>query len=233
VNGGAPVVLLSGWGTGGEAWDPVLPGLGGGLVRPLAWHEADEGDGRGLSELLSSEKEPWVVAGWSLGALLALRGALAQPSRVAALVLVSATARLCRDGDWPGADPRAVRAMRGRLPADRAAVLEGFADLCARPDGGDAARERFLDGARRHSLERLSRGLSLLASLDLRARAGEVAVPVTLLHGGEDGVVPAGSARALSALLPRARLDVVAGRGHALPWTDPGRVARAVREARR
>ncbi len=69
-----------------------------------------------------------------------------------------------------------------------------------------------------------------LEALDWVSRAGELDVPVLLMHGGEDGYVPVGPSRALAA----ARPDLVtyaefAGAGHVREWnTDPERWEREV-----
>lgn len=69
-----------------------------------------------------------------------------------------------------------------------------------------------------------------LEALDWVERAGELAVPVLLMHGGDDDHVPIGPSRALAA----ARPDLVtfaefAGAGHVREWnTDPERWEREV-----
>jgi pimeloyl-[acyl-carrier protein] methyl ester esterase len=214
--------MIPGWGTGAPTWNHARAFLGkDAAVRTVGWHEAGDGEGSTgrIGEILASRPERWVVAGWSLGSLLALSAALAHPDRIAHLVLVSATARFCADGAYPGADPRALRAMRHRLHADREGVLSAFADLCIAPEGDIVPRGRFLAQARRRPVSRLALGLDLLARIDLRRRAGALSVPVTMFHGEEDRVVPVESAWHLHDLLPGSRLRVYPGRGHALPWS--------------
>ena len=48
-------------------------------------------------------------------------------------------------------------------------------------------------------------------------QAGEIAVPVTIVHGDEDPVVPLSAGRRLHALIPGSRLEVVGGMGHQQP----------------
>lgn len=227
-----PMLLIAGWGATGQAWDALRAELPGAATRELGWAEIlPEGGEAALEATLASAPEPWLLVGWSLGALLALRAALKYPARVRGLVLISGTARFTADGEanYPGADPRALRAMRARLPRAPEQVLEDFATRCAEPDGGEAYRERYLAMARQFSPEELARGLEALATLDLRAALPALAVPTLLVHGTADQIVPLESARALAAMAPEASLIELAGRGHALPLAAPAELAHILR----
>jgi pimeloyl-[acyl-carrier protein] methyl ester esterase len=175
---------------------------------------------------------PVRIAGWSLGALLALDAALAAPGRFAAVAIISGTARFCADGEGhPGAEPRALPAMSARLARDPDAVRRWFAASCAAPDGGEEAAAWWLAQATRCSPDALARGLAALALFDLRARSGALRLPVRMLHGERDAVVPFAAAAELAASLPDARLTALAGCGHALPCTAPAAVAALLAEA--
>ena len=63
---------------------------------------------------------------------------------------------------------------------------------------------------------------------DTARRRHRIAAP-TLLHWGErDNFVPRADQDALLRDIPRARLIVHAGAGHALHWEDPARAAREI-----
>lgn len=220
-------VLVPGWGADGTAFDRVVARLPGVAVRVVGWEAVLERGGAAIEEACAAlGPGPVRLAGWSLGALLALDAALGAPGCHAGLALISATARFCGDGEGhPGAAPATLRAMSARLARDRAAVLDGFAAACAAPDGGDAAGAWWAAQARRHAPAALSRGLAALAAFDLRDWLAALHVPVRLLHGERDGIVPLAAAEALAAGCADARLTVLPGRGHALPFTAPGDVA--------
>jgi pimeloyl-ACP methyl ester carboxylesterase len=116
--------------------------------------------------------------------------------------------------------------MRARMKRSPEAVLEDFAAQCAAPDGGEAARLSWLRQARQFSSAEMIAGLDVLASLDVRERLGEIAVPCRILHGDCDRIVPLRSAQFLAEQIPGAELQVLAGRGHALPFTAAGEIAR-------
>ena len=168
-----------------------------------------------------------VLVGWSLGGLLALRAALEiVQDKIAAIVLVSATPRMCAAQDYPGADVRSLSAMRARMDRTPDAVLDEFAEHCAAPDGDGQMRASWLRQAKQFSAEEMAAGLECLASLDLRERLDEIGLPCRILHGDHDRIVPLGSALFLAQRIVGAELKVLPGRGHALPFTAPGEIAR-------
>jgi len=205
------VILVSGWGTGHEVWEPVASKLPRYDVACVPWWDCLESD---------EFAEPGaVVGGWSLGALVALRAARSVP--VAGLVLVSGTARFTSDDGYAGADPRALRAMAMWLGRQPERVLADFAALCTH----DAAfQESFTERALSIGVERLAAGLACLGETDLRARLGEITVPTLVIHGEADAVIPLASARTVVEGLPDAREVVLPGAPHALPHASPGRL---------
>ena len=171
------------------------------------------------------------LAGYSMGARLALHVALALPERVARLVLVSGSAgiedaaararrradddalaaRIAERGlDWFVEHWRAVELFAGDPPWVAAAV---------------AQEERRCTPAQ---LAASLRGFGPGAMAPLWERLGELAMPVAVLAGERDGrYVEQG--RRLAAAIPAARLQIVPGAGHRLALEAPGAVAAALR----
>lgn len=228
ANDAPPVLFISGWGTTNEIWGPLLAQLPGIDAHRLTWADALDNDAA-IATVLARRSRRWWLVGWSLGGLLALDAAIEHADRLAGLVLISATARMARQGDWPGVDARAIRAMRVRLGRDTQRLLLDFAGLCAAPDGGETVRRVYLDEAQTFSESQLASGLETLDTLDVRRRAATLGVPTWLLHGELDGVIPVESAQMLASMLPDARIEVFARRGHALPLTVPEVLADRIR----
>lgn len=69
-------------------------------------------------------------------------------------------------------------------------------------------------------------------SHDAFERLGEVSCPVTVA-GGEVSTIPPSLVRLVASRLPNGHAEILPGQGHLLPFEDPARVARLVRDALR
>ena len=162
------------------------------------------------------------LLGFSLGSMVAMRLALKQPQRVGSLVLMSGSG---------GAEDGPRRA--------RFSLLAGLARQIGVPGwmSAQAAAAMFSAAARRQLPEQVAqwrRGLEQMPAAAVANVVGMVArrdsvLPElarlphrTLVISGElDGTTPPAHARALAAAMPGARLELVAGAGHALPIERP------------
>jgi pimeloyl-[acyl-carrier protein] methyl ester esterase len=220
--------FIGGWGSTDAVWRGTLTHAS--LAEPhfLGWLNCVQ-DWLGVLTALSAEPGRCLLVGWSLGSVLALRAALDLPEKVAAMVLVSGTPCMCAGKDHGGIDPRTLAAMRVRMARNPGQVLDGFAQQCAMPDGDEETRACYLQQAKQFSPAELAAGLECLATLDVRERLGEIQAPCRVLHGACDQIVPVRSAQFLAEQMPLAELEVMEGRGHALPFTAPAEIARCIR----
>jgi pimeloyl-[acyl-carrier protein] methyl ester esterase len=172
--------------------------------------------------------EVWV--GWSLGGLEALALAAEQPRKEGApslshLVLIASTARFCRDGEgWPGTEPAVLRGLQGRLRRDPAAALTGFHALCAGPETSPETVHARTTASLALDREGLTHGLDTLARRDVRPLLSQVPMPVLMLHGRDDRIIPSAAADRVARLLPHATRCEHPTAGHDLPlaqacWT--------------
>jgi len=235
--------FVGGWGATENLWRGVLaelPSVARGDNRETVapprffnWAECI-GNWPGVPAKLAGLSQRCVLIGWSLGGILTLRAAVESgdevKSKIAAIVLVSATARFCADAatNYPGVEPRVLAAMRARMKRTADAVLEDFAAECAAPDGDEAVCASWLSQASSFSPAELTAGLDALASLDVREQLNEIAVPCWILHGECDRIVPLRSAEYLAEHIAGAELRVLAGRGHALPFTAAAEIAQCI-----
>ncbi len=173
-------------------------------------------------------RELWI--GWSLGGLRALALAAECPqgeeqSPPGRLVLIASTARFCRDGeDWPGTEPAVLRGLQGRLRRDPAAALAGFHALCAGSETAPETVHSRTAASLALGHDELTHGLDTLARLDVRPVLAQVRMPVLVLHGGQDRIIPPATAERLAAMLPDATRCEHPTAGHDLPlaqarWT--------------
>ena len=156
-----------------------------------------------------------VLLGTSFGSLVALTAALAAPERLAGLVLVSALASGAVVPPLYAALSAVLLAPRplAWLAAPAAARLLGGADL-----DGEARRELTREGRLLSGREQFRRIAAILGT-DLTGLLHRLQVPVLLVHGTRDRVIPVAAARELAREVPGWRYHEVAGAGH-LPYLD-------------
>jgi pimeloyl-ACP methyl ester carboxylesterase len=253
---GSPLVLLHGIASDSSAWREVLPGLAGrhAVVAPdLLGHGAsakpmaDYSLGAFASSvrdlLLRLGHERATIVGHSLGGGIAMQFAYQFPERVERLVLVSSGGLgrevhpLLRAAALPGSDwvlPAVARtgvlgagAAAGRLlerlgrrpGADAQGVAEGLAAL----EDPDACRA-FLHTAR----SIMDLGGQRVSAADQLYLAADL--PVLIVWGARDPLIPVAHAHAAHALLPHARLEVFEQAGH-FPFRDePQRFTRVLED---
>jgi 2-succinyl-6-hydroxy-2,4-cyclohexadiene-1-carboxylate synthase len=230
---GAPVLLLHGFTGTSAAWDehgddlearfrvlvPCLPGHGGTIA--AAGTMSVEATADALAILLRERgAAPAHVVGYSLGARIALRLAVAHPEVVDRLVLESASAGL------PTAAERATRrasdeALAARLEAEG---IEAFVDDWEQNPVFASQASLAPDRASRIRAMRLGNDPAGLAA-SLRAAGQGAMEPLferlaavtatTLVIAGELDTIGRPRAERVAAAIPDARLAIVDGAGHA------------------
>jgi 3-oxoadipate enol-lactonase len=229
---GPHLVLLHGSGQQAGAWAAVVPGLVGDHtlhVLDLPGHgdsEPAEGPLRmaevlaGLeSYLLSLDGAP-ILVGNSYGAWLATLHAHRHPDRVARVVLVNGGALL----NIPAAG--LTLTPRDREEARR--LTSALRDPASPPWPDEVLDDLVLQTRNGPSARMLEDMPGLVAHL-LDGRLGEVTVPVDVLWGVSDRLMPLDYARRMAAQLPRSRLTVLEGCGHIPGGECPERFLEALR----
>jgi 2-succinyl-6-hydroxy-2,4-cyclohexadiene-1-carboxylate synthase len=231
------LVLLHGFSGTHRAWDGVVERLDRQRYSPLAIDLPGHGLAADVerpitfascvAHVLRQCPERFALCGYSMGGRIALQLALADPERVARLVLVSSS---------PGIEDPAGRAARRAADRRLADELETapFEEFIERwrgqplfadepPDVGALARE----DQRRNRPEAMAavlRGLGTGEMEPLWERLSELELAVTVLVGDRDErYIEIG--RRMAARLPDGRLVVISG-GHGLPLENPRGVAR-------
>jgi 3-oxoadipate enol-lactonase len=158
------------------------------------------------------------LVGQSMGGWTVLEYALAQPTRVKALVLSSTSGTLDRRGCDPSGGTRYDAWLKAAEAKMKDGVLRGI-----HPALGAAAAER--DPARHLLYRAIDETAGVLDKEKLRAGLRRIAtrkladlsafhVPTLLIAGGEDIVFPAFLADAIAAALPRGEVRTIASSGH-------------------
>jgi pimeloyl-ACP methyl ester carboxylesterase len=248
---GPPLLLLHGIGNNAQTWAGVIQKLAAEhtvLAPDLLGHGSSDkprgdysiaGYANGMRDLLSVlDLEQVTVVGHSLGGGIALQFAYQFPERCARLVLIgsgglgpelSAGLRLAT---LPGAEAvlTALAGVSGSLRLGLRAVQEfgraaGWRRVRDLAEAGDALLA-LKDVEARRAFLRTLRGV-----VDARGQAVTAvdrlylanAVPMLVVWGSRDPIVPAAHAETVRALVPNARIEVFQGAGHWPHLDDPDR----------
>ncbi len=212
------VLIISGWAHGVEAIHPIGEALADQFGVQLMTG----------AQVLSERTIPgadYIVTG-SMGGLLAME--LLPPS-CRKLVLISSTAKFCSTEGYPcGTSEKVLRRMILQLKRNPDAVLDEFFRNVHYP-----FRESRQSVSMRKSqplkLDELVSGLEYLLESDLRTKVPEIGIPVLLLHGNEDRIIPSAASEWLHAHLPDNCLKLIENDGHALPAHHFDTVMKTVR----
>ncbi len=235
---GPALVLIHGVGLRAEAW--------AGVTEPLAQHfttYAVDMPGHGHSALgaastladysaaigafIDTLTGPVVVAGHSMGAMIALDLAARMPGRIAGVAAPNAIFR--RDAEAARAVRARAAALDGQTAADPTATLARW--FGAAPSGADAeAAEACGAWLRAADPAGYATAYSIFADADGPADAALAALsaPALFMTGGRDRNSTPGMSRAMAALAPRGQAEVIADAGHMLPMTHGPALAAAL-----
>ncbi len=231
--GSGPVlVLLHGAGDQAAAWSLVAPKLLSGrtlVVPDLAGHgDSAPAEGplpvetllAGLGAVLdeAAPEEPVTIVGNSLGAWLATLWAREHPERVERIVLVN------------GGPLKHVAEGLTLQPKNRAEARKTVEAL--RDPGSIRVPDFVLDDVVRQAatgpIARLAAASEGMEKHVLEGRLGEVTVPVEIVWGASDRLMPLSYAERLRAGLPRARLTELPRCGHVPQQECPAAFAEAL-----
>jgi 3-oxoadipate enol-lactonase len=225
LSGRSAVVLVHALGSSHRAWTPQVQALSD-RYRVIAPDLPGHGDAEGPFTLDRAVESVHVamsqgggesqVVGISVGAVVALLACLERPTEVASLVLSGGLAHaprwivLQRVVAQITPEPLLVRSLAGMYSGGRV-------------EHANTAVEDFRRCGKRTYLGALRE----LASLDLRPRLGEVAVPTLVVCGSKDRAnIPL--SRELAAGIPPAELQIVRGATHLWNLQQPEEFNRTV-----
>lgn len=209
------IVLIHGWGLHAIVFDDIVPAL---LERFRVTVVDLPGMGQSplpndpyTLDFLADQVAAVMPArahllGWSLGGLVALRLALDHPDRVQSVVTVATTPRFTAADDWPAAmKPDIFNAFEHMCREDYEGTLVRFLALnCKGAESmrQDVARLKeilYFCGLPAHRA--LREGLAILRDTDLRGDLAALDMPLHMIFGARDNIVPAAAMAAVEPLL--------------------------------
>ncbi len=241
---GEPLLLIMGLGGSSRAWYRLLPHVAD-RARVITFDNRGTGQsdrirgslglddmvGDALAVLDAAGVESAHVVGVSMGGMIAQHLALDHRERVSSLLLGCTT-----PNSRAGVPPwrlLAASGIRGVAPA-RAfdLIVPALYARRTRREHPERIREDFAMRARESTP-----GATFLAQLravgahDTRSRLHELAgLPVTILHGDEDGLIPPARGRELARLIPGAHHAWIPDAGHIFMTDNEDATAQAVHE---
>ncbi|MBM4152591.1 MAG: alpha/beta fold hydrolase [Kiritimatiellaceae bacterium] len=191
------LLLITGWAYGSAAMQPLADALSSDFTTRI------------LSGAQVLDQEPLppadAVIGWSMGGMLAGERL---PASCKKLVLLSSTARFCSTDEYPcGVHEKVLRRMILQLNRSPAAVLADFyqrAGLTPAEPYPELSQQQLVDG------------LNYLLTNDLRQIASQINIPVLLLHGEQDAIIPPEASDWLARHLPQATSQRIPSEGHCI-----------------
>ncbi len=228
---GKALVLVHGWGMHSEVWREFALQLAEDfqiLLVDLPGHgRSDALDHYSLkrvaSELANALPEPAIWLGWSMGGAVVLQLAQDYPDQVKGLLLVCSNPKYSSSSDWlTGMDSNFLNEFTQAVRKNDQITLARFTGMMTQGEG-ELTRDllRFvrkrLPQAPTADRNALLWGLDVLQNADLRTKYQQIMLPLCVLLGENDPLVPGQLAEQLRLLNTHADIHVVNNAGH-LPF---------------
>ncbi len=156
--------------------------------------------------------------GWSLGATIVLDIAHRYPERVNSLILVAGNPLFVGSEHWAGVKSSVLDNFATSLTADCQATLLRFLALQV---NGLPNSKQLLKELKAAVMEcpppdndSLQGGLEILKHTDLRAVLAQLNIPVSVILGDKDTLVPVAVGQQMQQLLTQLELTILNGAGH-------------------
>ena len=205
------IVFISGWATTDKIWKNVhCPGL---ETTYISWDRIIRGD--------FTLPGNCIIAGWSLGGQLAID--LSRRAEVRGMVLVSSMTCIASSVSRPGIEPERCSMISRMLTRSRRGYLRSFFMECG---AVEADLPELLEQSGEFTMEELISGLSVMFN---HLAVPDPAVPVTVIHGTDDRIIPVDVSRYLADfVMPRCKRIFLDRAGHLLPVHCPEVIGKAV-----
>jgi len=224
---GEPIVMLHGWAMHSGLWRAFAEQLAVDrqvICLDLPGHGRSENIQPYALDVLVDElalalpEQPCHLVGWSLGGALALRLAEKYPHKVKSLVLIASNPHFLSTQDWSGVAPNILAGFTGNIQKNASVTLLRFMGL--QVQGGLDMKiflkqiKEALQECALPELDVLMSGLQVLQTADLRSALAALALPVQMIFGEYDNLVPAQVGGQCKSLAPQIEMHVIAEAGH-------------------
>lgn len=211
------VYFIGGWGSEPAIWTPFLKDFENTFrCETLDWQDYLEKGS--LFKTLEQEQAPFVLVGWSLGSLMSLGAAAKGLPGLKGLVLISPTAKMTGEENYPGADAKVLDQMIEGIESKTETVLTGFGRLCFFPSRDRGRMKKYVKTALSIDKKVLKQGLEYLRDGDERNTISAITVPVYCIHGEKDQVIPWENGEFVSQKVGKGSFDRIPRQGHGITF---------------
>lgn len=226
------ICLLSGWGNSPEAMRPLADLLDRNVKTCIQTAHDYAASADSQSKFIGDCGDGHLLAGWSLGGLIALNLALQYPRRFKALIVISTPARFCSAPDYRhGFSREQLGRLATQLNTDAKTALRDFFKLSATPQTSrNDDLERRVTQAMQIGTSQLLKGIAYLERTDLRSVVSKIEIPLLVMHGRKDPIVPWRAGKILADLVPNSQWELHPFGGHDLPLQSPAFVSDRILE---
>ncbi|MEQ8235025.1 MAG: alpha/beta hydrolase [Gammaproteobacteria bacterium] len=243
----ATLVFVHGFGTDQRAWEAIVPtfaddyrivlldNAGAGGADPAAFQQSRylnlHGYASDLLEVCAAlDVHDAILVGHSVGAMIGVLAALAEPQRFARLVLIGASPRYLDDGAYRGGfSEDDLNGLYTAIDADYEGWADAFAPLAMGNPSQPALAEHFAAALKAVPQDHAYTTLCAIFQSDHRAEVARLTQPVLIVQSRDDVAVPQAVAEYLAAHIPDSRLVTIDASGHLPHLSAPGAVVAAIR----
>lgn len=224
-SGDIPLVLLHGWGMNSSVWKPIIELLSSKFTLHLfdlpGYGMNCEVNATSLDDITASlaHKIPSnsIVAGWSLGGLVALHLAMKAENNINGVAIIASSPCFIEKNDWDGISPNILQEFKNQLARDKKKTVKKF--LALQTIGTTSSRKDtiFLQNTVLESLPDISvldSGLDLLMNTDLRNSLLNFKLPIIEIYGELDALIPTKDLKCIDMLGKQGFKSVVPSAGH-------------------
>lgn len=221
----SPLVLVPGLGCTTELFAPQIAQLALGRSLLVADHRQDDSMDAIAARCLAVAPDRFALAGLSMGGYIALAMMRLAPERIDRLALLDTNALADSEERKSQRDILALRALSGGLPAISDELYPGYVHPARLEDR--SLRQAYRDMMQETGPDAYARQLKAIAGrADQRHLLPKITQPTLVMVGAEDTATPPSQAREMAALLPGARLEIIADCGHLSTLEKPDTVTR-------
>lgn len=224
---GAPIVMLHGWAMHTGVWRNFAQALaykqqvicldlpGHGLsesVEPYTLESVVDAIARELPEQACD------IVGWSLGGNVAIRLAEKYPQRIKSIVLIGSNPHFIKTESWQGVEPLILKAFANNMQENGVSTLLRFMSLQVQGTLAAKMSLKYIKAAMQEcaipEVKVLMGGLSILQTVDQIETLSHLSMPVLMIFGGRDQLVPVSVAEQCQALQDQIEVSVIAEAAH-------------------